>query len=116
MNQSEQPRRIPRRAKKGRRYVKMPMPDYRNMLGKIEQISMYFLHAMLHNSRFRRNTRGCRQYVNIMVRHGQMKRPVTRRRQGEAVMNHEQKMRMRERIINDVENFLAERKMNTPLG
>lgn len=101
-------KRIPRKAKKGKRYVKwhIPMPDWSSM-GKIYTITMAAMATMYHNAHFKRNTRGSRQYVNIMVRHGLMKRP--ERPKPEMVLTKEQQQAYRERIFNEIEDFLNDR-------
>lgn len=93
-----EPKRIPRKAKKGRRYIRMYVTEPR--WGQIMLSTTYAIAAIIHNSHRRRNTRGCRQYVNIMVRHGLMKRPKPLfRRRAEMVLNDEGFHKLRERII-----------------
>ena len=91
-------KRIPRKAKKGRKYIRMDVPELR--LGQIMWSHMAAIFAIIHNSHRRPNTRGSRQYVNIMVRHGLMRRPDTRK------LCPEQQDRLRAQIYNDVDSFI----------
>ena len=71
-------KRIPRKAKKGRKYIRIYVPEPR--WGQITISNMSAIAAIIHNSHRMRNTRGSRQYINIMVRNWLMKRPDMRKR------------------------------------